>query len=121
MLLLHEQHLAPGQSADLAVQFFVDPDIAKDPDDDDVDTITLCYTMFRAKDDEKPVQSAALPAATPRQSIEPCEQAMTTEPLEPEHFDYHGHHHPYHLVDPSPWPIIGVALRGRPAPAAPCG
>jgi cytochrome c oxidase subunit III len=32
---------------------------------------------------------------------------MTTEPLEPEHFDYHGHHHPYHLVDPSFWPIIG--------------
>ena len=58
------QHLAPGQSADLAVQFFVDPDIAKDHDDDDVDTITLSYTMFRAKDDDKPVQSSALPAQT---------------------------------------------------------
>ena len=56
------QHLAPGQSADLAVQFFVDPDIAKDHDEDDVDTITLSYTMFRAKDDEKPVQSSALPS-----------------------------------------------------------
>ena len=21
--------------------------------------------------------------------------------------DYHGHKHPYHLVDPSPWPFIG--------------
>jgi cytochrome c oxidase assembly protein subunit 11 len=55
------QHLAPGEAADLAVQFFVDPDIAQDRDDDDVDTITLSYTMFRAKDDEKPVQSSALP------------------------------------------------------------
>jgi cytochrome c oxidase assembly protein subunit 11 len=58
------QHLAPGQSADLAVQFFVDPDIAKDHDDDDVDTITLSYTMFRSKEDEKPVQSSALPSKT---------------------------------------------------------
>ena len=37
---------------------------------------------------------------------------MTVEPLEPEHFDYHGHHHPYHLVDPSPWPILGSACAG---------
>ena len=59
------QHLAPGQSADLAVQFFVDPDIVKDHEDDDVDTITLSYTMFRSKDDEKPVQSSALPSNTP--------------------------------------------------------
>jgi cytochrome c oxidase assembly protein subunit 11 len=58
------QHLAPGQSADLAVQFFVDPDIAKDRDEDDVDTITLSYTMFRSKEDEKPVQSSALPTNT---------------------------------------------------------
>jgi cytochrome c oxidase assembly protein subunit 11 len=58
------QRLAPGQSADLAVQFFVDPDIAKDHDDDDVDTITLSYTMFRSKDDEKSVRSSALPDQT---------------------------------------------------------
>jgi cytochrome c oxidase assembly protein subunit 11 len=58
------QHLAPGQSADLAVQFFVDPDIARDRNADDVDTITLSYTMFRAKDDDKQVQSSALPAPT---------------------------------------------------------
>lgn len=50
------QHLAPGEAADLAVQFFVDPDIAKDRDDDDVDTITLSYTMFRAKDTAQPTQ-----------------------------------------------------------------
>ena len=58
------QRLAPGQSADLAVQFFVDPDIAQDHNDDDVDTITLSYTMFRSKDDAKPVQSSALSAKT---------------------------------------------------------
>jgi cytochrome c oxidase assembly protein subunit 11 len=55
------QHLEPGQSADLAAQLFVDPDIVKDHDDDDIDTITLSYTMFHAKDEDEPVQSSALP------------------------------------------------------------
>ena len=55
-----KQHLEPGQSADLAVSFFVDPEIADDPNTRDVDTITLSYTMFRAKGDE-PVRSSALP------------------------------------------------------------
>jgi len=55
-----EQRLAAGQSADLAVQFFVDPDIVKDRNADDVDTITLSYTMFRAKDSGAAVQSSSL-------------------------------------------------------------
>jgi cytochrome c oxidase assembly protein subunit 11 len=58
-----KQHLAPGQSAELDVSFFVDPDIVKDPNTSDVDTITLSYTMFRAKDDGSPSASAARPAA----------------------------------------------------------
>jgi cytochrome c oxidase subunit III len=35
---------------------------------------------------------------------------MSIEPAE--HFDYHGHKHPYHLVDPSPWPLVGAAIAG---------
>lgn len=55
------QYLAPGESADLAVKFFVDPAIADDPDTRDVDTITLSYTMFRAKPDgSAPLRSSAL-------------------------------------------------------------
>jgi cytochrome c oxidase assembly protein subunit 11 len=46
-----KQQLAPGESADLSVSFFVDPDILTDPNTRDVDTITLSYTMFRAKED----------------------------------------------------------------------
>lgn len=42
------QHLAPGQSVDMGVVFFVDPDILTDPDFAQVDTITLSYTMFEA-------------------------------------------------------------------------
>ncbi len=57
------QHLDPGQSADLAVQFFVDPDIMKDVNAADIDTITLSYTMFRAKGDSgEPLRSSALSA-----------------------------------------------------------
>lgn len=56
------QHLNPGESADLAVQFFVDPDIVKDVNAADVDTITLSYTIFRAKDDgAETARAAALP------------------------------------------------------------
>jgi len=36
----HGQHLAPGESRDMGVQFFVDPDLLKDPSTSDVRTIT---------------------------------------------------------------------------------
>jgi cytochrome c oxidase assembly protein subunit 11 len=55
-----KQHLDAGQSADLSVSFFVDPDIVNDANTRDVDTITLSYTMFRAKGDDT-VRSSALP------------------------------------------------------------
>lgn len=45
-----EQRLAPGQSEDMPVTFFVNPDIVKDRNLDDVDTITLSYTFYRNKD-----------------------------------------------------------------------
>lgn len=59
-----EQLLGPGESRDMGVTFFVDPDLVKDPGTRDVRTITLSYTMFRKPDSDKPAQPSA--AAGPR-------------------------------------------------------
>lgn len=50
-----EQTLKAGEKVDMPVSFFIDPDIAKDANLDDVKTITLSYSFFRAKNAEKPI------------------------------------------------------------------
>ncbi len=53
------QVLQPGEVAAMPVTFFVDPEIAQDPNLDEVTTITLSYTFFPALD------TAAAPAGPP--------------------------------------------------------
>jgi cytochrome c oxidase assembly protein subunit 11 len=53
------QTLAPGQSVDMGVAFFVDPDILTDPGTREVRSITLSYTIFRAPESASPTASAA--------------------------------------------------------------
>ncbi len=54
----NSQTLEPGQSVDMGVVFFVDPDILTDPSTSEVRSITLSYTMFRAPETAPPTASA---------------------------------------------------------------
>lgn len=49
----NQQTLSPGQKMEFPVAFYVDPDIANDPDTQDVHTITLSYMFFRTLADAR--------------------------------------------------------------------
>ena len=65
------QRLLPGESRDMGVTFFVDPDLVSDPHTMEVRTITLSYTMFRAPDAGAPAASAS-----PRDAAPPVTRAV---------------------------------------------
>jgi cytochrome c oxidase assembly protein subunit 11 len=48
-----DERLDAHQKIDMPLVFFVDPALAKDPEMDDLDTITLSYTFFRSEDLDK--------------------------------------------------------------------
>ncbi len=57
-----EQRLEPGESMEMPVSYFVDPEIMKDGDASRLSTITLSYTFYEVK---KPAASVAAPKTTP--------------------------------------------------------
>jgi cytochrome c oxidase assembly protein subunit 11 len=49
-----EQKLKPGETREMPVVFFVDPELAKDGEHDGLTSITLSYTMYPVRQPEPP-------------------------------------------------------------------
>jgi len=60
-----EQVLQPGETRELPVTFFFDPDLAADKALNDVQAVTLSYTFFMAKDQTKAKSSIVSPERSP--------------------------------------------------------
>ncbi|MBB4304221.1 cytochrome c oxidase assembly protein subunit 11 [Rhodobium orientis] len=60
-----EQHLKPGETADMGITFFIDPAIAEDKNLDYLKTITLSYTMFPDDPPEDGASAERADAGTP--------------------------------------------------------
>jgi cytochrome c oxidase assembly protein subunit 11 len=56
-----EQQLKRGETREMAVVFYVDPNLAKDADQDGLNTITLSYTFYPIRQPDRPL--AVNPAA----------------------------------------------------------
>ena len=50
--------MKPGETRELTVVFYVDPEIVKDRDQDTLNTITLSYTFYRQPEQTAPVADA---------------------------------------------------------------
>jgi cytochrome c oxidase assembly protein subunit 11 len=58
----NEQRLKAGEKRDMTVVFFIDPEIMKDSEQDDLDAITLSYTMYEVRQPQAPrLESGASP------------------------------------------------------------
>ena len=50
-----EQRLAPGEKREMAVVFYVDPKLAQDWEQDDLNTITLSYSFYAVREPSRPL------------------------------------------------------------------
>jgi cytochrome c oxidase assembly protein subunit 11 len=55
------QTMAPGESRDMAVVFYVDPKLADDSEQDKLGVITLSYTFYPAREPDVALRESAVP------------------------------------------------------------
>ncbi len=77
----NEQRLAPGESKDMGVVFFVDPDLLTDPDTRDVRTITLVLYDVPGAQAAAPAVRGAAAARNP--AGQPSSQLKRRNPANP--------------------------------------
>ena len=56
-----QQTMKPGEKRDMAVVFYVDPKLAKDSEQDDLNNITLSYTFYPVRVPAQPVAESETP------------------------------------------------------------
>jgi cytochrome c oxidase assembly protein subunit 11 len=56
-----EQKMQARERRDMTVVFYVDPELAKNPDGADLNTITLSYTFYPQREPQRPVAQSAPP------------------------------------------------------------
>src|ERR1700676_4736846 len=56
-----QQTMKPGEKRDMAVVFYVDPKLAKDSEQDDLNNITLSYTFYPVRVPAQPVADSETP------------------------------------------------------------
>ena len=95
------QHLGPHESAEWPVVFFLDPALEKEQSMARVDSITLSYTIFAPPAESRGGGSAD--RAGPGGMIMNGRKTMTDAAAS-------GPAGSFHLVEPSPWPLVGAAF-----------
>jgi cytochrome c oxidase assembly protein subunit 11 len=59
-----EQRLKPGEKREMAVVFYIDPALAKDPDAQARETLTLSYTFYPQREPQRPSADSKRPGAS---------------------------------------------------------
>ena len=59
-----EQTLKAGETRDMPVVFYVDPSMVKDPDGNEINSITLSYTFYPQREPSRPVADSTVPGQT---------------------------------------------------------
>ena len=96
---------APGEKREMPVVFYVDSSLAKDGELDDLNTITLSYSFYPVREPGKAGRGSRYETGDDDKLdlFEATRHGTEKETMA----DAHAKHHDYHLVDPSPWPIVG--------------